>query len=257
MRQWFKLPEIWIRVAERDGRLVGYLDAVRRGKDNATELDVRTVDREPAEALLRSAEEHVGSGIIRAVAQGDDRLMPELLAGAGWRPVRRSYQMRIELDGDPPGPRWPEGISVRSFRPEDERRVYEADQIAFTEDWSFRPQPYEEWRVYNFDRTDFDPSLCWLAEEGEELAGFSVNAWHISGDPEFGWIGILGVLPHWRRRGLGTALLQQSFREFQKRGATLVGLGVDAENTTGAVSLYERAGMHVHRTNDTYEKVLP
>ena len=88
MRQWFKLPEIWIRVADRDGRLVGYLDAVRRGKDNATELDVRTVGREPAEALLRSAEEHVGSGIIRAVAQGDDRLMPELLAGAGWRPVR-------------------------------------------------------------------------------------------------------------------------------------------------------------------------
>ena len=49
----------------------------------------------------------------------------------------------------------------------------------------------------------------------------------------------------WRRRGLGLALLLHSFRDFAARGATRVGLGVDAENTTGAVGLYERAGMHV------------
>jgi ribosomal protein S18 acetylase RimI-like enzyme len=35
-----------------------------------------------------------------------------------------------------------------------------------------------------------------------------------------------------------------------------VGLGVDGENTTGAVRLYESAGMRVVRRNDTYEKVL-
>ena len=35
-----------------------------------------------------------------------------------------------------------------------------------------------------------------------------------------------------------------------------VGLGVDGENTTGAVRLYERAGMHVVRRNDPYEKKL-
>jgi hypothetical protein len=34
-----------------------------------------------------------------------------------------------------------------------------------------------------------------------------------------------------------------------------VGLGVDAENPTGAVRVYERAGMHVARTNLILEKV--
>ena len=39
VRRWFAMPEIWIRVAERDGRLVGYVDALRRGEAQAMELD--------------------------------------------------------------------------------------------------------------------------------------------------------------------------------------------------------------------------
>jgi len=33
-------------------------------------------------------------------------------------------------------------------------------------------------------------------------------------------------------------------------------LAVDAENTTGAVALYERVGMHVVRHSDTWERAL-
>ena len=256
VRHWFTLPEIWIRVAERDGRLVGYVDSVPRGQDDVTELDVRTLDPETAEKLLRAGEERAGTPLVRAVVLGDDPVLRKVVEASGWRPVRRSYQMRIELDAEPPEPRWPGGISVRQLQPEDERLVYEANNAAFAEDWHFRPQPFERWREDNFGRENFDHSLSWLAEDGEQLAGFSVNTWHFSGDPEFGWVGILGVAPESRRRGLGTALLQQSFREFRARGAKRVGLGVDAENVTGAVHLYERAGMHVHRLNVTYEKEL-
>ena len=56
--------------------------------------------------------------------------------------------------------------------------------------------------------------------------------------------------------GLATALLRHSFRDFKDRGATRVGLGVDGENTTGAVRLYESVGMRQVRRNDTYEKNL-
>ena len=43
----------------------------------------------------------------------------------------------------------------------------------------------------------------------------------------------------------GTALLTHSFGEFQRRGKLSAELGVDAESMTGAVGLYERAGMRV------------
>src|SRR5438105_2903937 len=215
VRHWFTLPEIWIRVAERDGGLVGYVDAVPRGKDDATELDVRALDPAAAEALLRAGEEHAKTPLLRVVVLGDDPVLRSVVEDAGWRPVRHSYQMRIELGEDPPEPRWPNGISVRALQPDDERRVYEANTLAFEDDWHFRPEPFDRWRDDNFGRENFDHSLSWLAENGEQLAGFSLNGWHFSGDPAFGWVQILGVLPRWRRRGLATALLHQSFREFR------------------------------------------
>ena len=48
----------------------------------------------------------------------------------------------------------------------------------------------------------------------------------------------------WRRRGLGEALLLHVFATFRARGAEAVELKVQSDNT-GAVRLYERAGMRV------------
>jgi ribosomal protein S18 acetylase RimI-like enzyme len=56
----------------------------------------------------------------------------------------------------------------------------------------------------------------------------------------------------WRRRGLGEALLRSAFDALHARGFRRAGLGVDAENATGAVALYERAGMHVVRRADNW-----
>ena len=49
-------------------------------------------------------------------------------------------------------------------------------------------------------------------------------------------------------------LVATKFHNSITRGFAAVGLGVDAENPTGAVRVYERAGMHVERTNLVFEK---
>jgi ribosomal protein S18 acetylase RimI-like enzyme len=71
-----------------------------------------------------------------------------------------------------------------------------------------------------------------------------------------GWVSTLGVRRPWRRRGLGLALLQHSVHCFWQNGKQRAGLGVDAENLTGALDLYKKAGMHVHRKFNLYEKEL-
>jgi mycothiol synthase len=256
IRSWFRTPRLWIQLAERDGDPVGYLD-VRAEDDDRYDVDARTLDPEVAPLLVEAAETHVREGVLRGYVQGDEPQLRSAFDAAGWRPIRYSFQMRIELDGsDTADPRWPDGLEPRNVREGEVERVYEAHMDSFADHWDFRRQSFDEWSRYFTDSHRFDPTLWWLVDDGDELAAISLNSWHPSGDRQFGWVNVLGVRAAWRRRGLATALLRHSFRDFRQRGATRVGLGVDGENTTGAVRLYETVGMRQVRRNDTYEQVL-
>lgn len=258
VRSWFAQQNLVFRVAERDGDLVGYLD-IQLQESGRFPADVRTLDAEAAALLLAEAEQigrERGASVVRSFVQGGDPVMRPVLEEAAWRPIRYSFQMRIDLDRELSEPEWPDGLSPRNLRPGEEERVYEAHMDAFADHWEHHRYTFQDWHDFNIGRHSFDPSLWWLVDDGEELAAISLNAWHFSGDPQFGWIQVLGVRPPWRKRGLGTALLRHSFRDFQARGATRVGLGVDGENTTGAVRLYEQVGMRPVRRSDTYEKQL-
>jgi ribosomal protein S18 acetylase RimI-like enzyme len=259
IRSWFKMARIWIQLAERDGEPVGYLDVTSEESGHFA-VDARTLDPEVAPLLVAAAEEHaretIDRPILRGFVQGNEPHLRDAYEAAGWKPIRHSFQMRIDLDREIPDPQWPEGLELRNARPGDEERVYEAHMDSFQDHWDFRRQPFDHWRRYTAEAHRYDPGLWWLVEDGDELAAISLNGWHFSGDLQFGWVHVLGVCPPWRQRGLATALLQHSFRDFKERGATRVGLGVDGENTTGAVRLYEKVGMRQVRRNDTYEKVL-
>jgi mycothiol synthase len=170
----------------------------------------------------------------------------------GFRPARYAWRMLIEMDAPPPAPQWPAGIQVRTFLPGEERQVHAVVQEAFGDLEDFTPMPFETWAQLTFENHDFDPSLYFVAQAGEEIAGLTLGfKW-----PKMGWIRHLAVQRPWRRQGLGLALLQQAFGEFYRRGERKVGLGVDSENATGATRLYHRAGMSVARQFDQYRKEL-
>ncbi|MEA3396213.1 MAG: GNAT family N-acetyltransferase, partial [Chloroflexota bacterium] len=95
-----------------------------------------------------------------------------------------------------------------------------------------------------------------LAVDGEEIAGISLCKPKMAEDPEMGYVSSLAVLRRWRRQGIALALLQHTFGEFFRRGTRKVSLDVDAGSLTGALRLYEKAGMHVMRQSTNYEKEL-
>jgi mycothiol synthase len=258
--QYWESPDVElgqdVLVAEDEGEIVGYADVGAHGEH--VWLDVRATDVESLPGLLLAIENVAAAKApdsnLMGYTSADDAALSDLYAGSGYALVRHSYRMRIDLDGTPEEPDWPDGFSVRTMRAGEERQFYDAQMASFADTWLFTAEPYELWRHWMAEEPGFDASLWFAAERDEDLAAI-VIARAPKNEPGLGWIRILGVLPEFRQRGLGQAMLKHAFGEFARRGFQAVGLGVDAENPTGAVRLYERAGMHVERTDLIFEKV--
>src|SRR5438105_6033713 len=154
-----------------------------------------------------------------------------LLEQHGFKQVRTFWRMMIELNEAPPIAKWAEGITMRTFVPGMERAVFEADEEAFQDHWGHMPGRFEEWEHWTVKRDGFDPSLWFLAMNGDEIAGFTLCK---DEGESSGWVHVLGVRSPWRRKGIGLALLHASFGEFYRRGIHNVYLGVDAQSLTGA-----------------------
>ena len=179
----------------------------------------------------------------------------ELLARRGYRVVRTSYDMEMPLDRLPAAV-WPEGVSMRFARPGDERTFYAVQERAFADTWRHHPRPFEEWAHLYLELRAFVPSLWLLAEAGDEPVGVAICEGGLEGDEGTGWIHVLGVVPAWRGRGLGAALLHGALGALAGAGLRRAALSVDADPTGGAVRLYERAGLRVAHRFETWEREL-
>jgi mycothiol synthase len=185
----------------------------------------------------------------------------DLLLARGMQYVRTFWQMRIDMQTEPPAPEWPEGIAIRPLVfGENETAMHLARRDSFRDHWGFVEQPLDSdvelWGHHMRNDPNFDPNLFFLAYDGDDVVGVSLCWPESEEDPTLGWVGTLGVVRRWRRKGLALALLQHSFREFWARGKRAVGLGVDAANPTGATHLYEKAGMRRVREWIAYELEL-
>jgi ribosomal protein S18 acetylase RimI-like enzyme len=169
--------------------------------------------------------------------------------------TRHSSRMEIELRAPQEHPRVPEGIEVRTFRPGDERTVYDVHAEAFRDMWEPIEETYDEWAHWHLQAPQFVPELWFLATEGADACGVALCHPHAT-MPDLGWIDILAVRRPWRRRGIGCALLLHAFQAFRERGLERAGLGVDAESVTGAHALYESVGMRATQRFDIYEKAV-
>jgi mycothiol synthase len=267
---WWKAPgfilekDAWV-VTAPDGRVVGYEEFFNRhvhvslngdgyvhpdfkGLGIGTTL-LRCLD-ERAQAEISQVEPDLRVFIRNGMAI-DDKTAREMHEAEGYRSIRFSWRMEITLETAPQPACWPSGVELRPYDfDQHDRHVYLAHEEAFRDHWGHTPHPYEFWQGRMHGQEDFDPTLWFIAWDGDEVAGYSLCRFRNG----IGWVNTLGVRRAWRKQGLGMALLQHSFGEFYKRGEKVIGLGVDASNPTGATRLYERAGMHVASEFVIYEK---
>ena len=209
--------------------------------------------------LLRLLEERTSEHVASAPSGETVRLgvftladtpLVQDLVDRGYEHVRTFLRMTIDLtQGYPSTPAIP-GIEIRPFRRGvDEPILHRVIEESFADHYRFAAEPHEEWVARRTGHAEFDPTLWLVAWEGtESVAGVLTYQFE-----DLSWIRELGVRPAWRGKGIGKALLLETFREFARRGRNRVSLGVDAANASGATRLYESVGMREEQRHDLYQ----
>ena len=185
------------------------------------------------------------------------------LQEAGFSPGRLWHEMHIDMIERPAAVALPNGFVMRPYCHEADLPILvDLVRDSFSDHYGHIEQSFERdlemFRHWLDGSPVFDPDRVLLAmdEATGIVAGSVVPLREYQRRPGVGYIDMVGVRRAYRRRGLASAMLIQSFAEYWDRGIKAVCLEVDGESLTNALALYERVGMRVQHSFVSYEKLL-
>jgi mycothiol synthase len=239
-------------VAAQGGAIAGYAHLTG---DHTLVAAVK--DPDVGDALVGHAERRArerGFHVLNVTAVPEDEPLWALVERNGFTHHHDVLRMWRTLDGEPPEPRWPGGVTVRTYAGADAERVQGLLDEAYGA-WhdNYVPQPHAEWLAFMTDHEEFDPAMWFLVERDGELVACAL---HWKEHQRRGWVKDLVVRESERGAGLGKALLHHGLREYARRDVERVGLKVDSDNPTGALKLYERVGFEIDRRYAIWVKTL-
>ena len=182
-----------------------------------------------------------------------------LLEQHNYTAVRYAFDMvRPDLENIPDLP-MPTGVEIRPVEEGHLRLIWEASNEAFRDHWGYIPDPWEEFLSF-IDSPEFDPTLWRVAWQADQIAGMVLSFIDKDQNVEYGrkrgYTENICVRRPWRKQGLAKALIASSLLALKERGMSEAGLGVDAENISGALHLYKFMGFQVVKRSTIYRKLL-
>jgi GNAT superfamily N-acetyltransferase len=204
--------------------------------------------------LVDAVAGNVGADVYATVDQADADLLAQLGA-LGFEVGRRegiylipTDPQRTGLEPTPPG----EGIVIISAADADEDDLRRLDEelrmdVPGSEGWSWDPAGFRE---ETYDSPSFDPATYRVAVDAG--SGRYVGLARVWMDPGRPRLGLIAVLPAYRRRGLARTLLGQVFSVVHERGHGLVNAEIDDTNLASMTLL---TGVGASRNGATVELV--
>ena len=182
-----------------------------------------------------------------------------LMRTNGFQPARWFFDMVRDLSEPIPGVPMPDGLEIRPVSMDNVRQVWHADVEAFKDHWGGFDDSDAHLQAW-LESPTFDPTMWLIAWDGDEVAGGVVNAIHPEENAALGvqrgWLHSVFTRRPWRKRGLANALIARSLQLIKERGMDVGVLGVDADNPSGALGLYERNGFKVAERSTAWRKPL-
>jgi mycothiol synthase len=200
------------------------------------------------EERMREVSRERGVGVkLRSGTRDTDRDRLALLERLGYIRDRYFFRMARSLADPIPEPELPAGYTLRSGTQGEHPHAWvEMFNQSFIDHWGFyeltidRLQHELKDPYYNpeFDRVAIAPDgtfasfcHCYINPEQNEQSGRNE-----------GWLVVLGTRRGFRKQGLASAAILDALHRLKAAGVDRALLAVDAENTTGALHLYESLG---------------
>ncbi len=230
---------------EEGGAVLGYCLVHHEGAISRMVLEPKVASRfegtpSEQELILRAlsrAEEH-GPGAVHVCVQIPSSAA-SFLTEQGFAPVR-SYDDMVWDREELPSIVIPEGFSLRSFQPGDAPLLADVQNSAFAASWGFCPNTVEQIEYRSSMANTFHKGVCFLWH-GERAAGYCWTCLVPMNGSIRGMIGMIGVVPDYRGRGISSSILVAGMESLRSWGVADIGLQVDSSNTPG-VRLYTSIG---------------
>lgn len=184
-----------------------------------------------------------------------------LLIREHYKPVRYYFLMIRSLLEPIPDLPLPEGLHIRPVKPDDCWTVWRAADEALQDHWGgsdLTDEILKEW----MERPTFSPGLWVVAWDtsNDQVVGVVLSSIDEEENQEYSrkraHMGPIGVRRPYRRKGLASVLIAQSFKVLKDFGITEAALSADSENPTGALHLYEKMGFSTEKQFTTYCKPM-
>ena len=271
-------PAEGLRLAEDEGQVVGFAYGVMDGDHPEIGRILyhgggvlpswrgrgigRRLLAEAQAAARRHAARRPGiaprSAVYRTFVAESDQDSRALLEAGGYEIARYGFAMVRPTLADPPSPELPPGLEARPTTPETAMQIARAMAEAMSDHWG----------VAEYTDADLAGQLghplwgqidVWqVAWDGDEVAGGVLGFINEEENRELGrsrgYTECIFTRRPWRGRGVATALIGRNLRLLAERGMTEAALGVDAQNPSGALALYERVGFQRRRTDLIYQR---
>lgn len=224
--------------------------------DGRTFLYVDQSDPDAMDLILESVEAQLHRTLHVSLDERDKQLNM-LFTARGYQvnrtestysiPVARAWS---RLDGS----RLPPGIAMVPADEPNEARLRELDDrlrqdVPGTDGWTWHP---DDFREETFESDDFDPQLYWIAKSRDEDRYIAIaRLWN---KPHVPRLGLLAVLPPFRRQGVARALLLRGLDTLKQRGVEQLVTETDDTNVPMG-SLLKHLG--ARRTGRTIELAKP
>ena len=212
------------------------------------------------ETRMREVAKERGTPVkLRSGARAQDADRISVLTNCGFRVDRYFCRMARSLSEPIPEPQFPQGFALIQFPGEEDAEAWvEMFNHSFIDHWNHHDLTVDKFK-HELAKPDYrnDLDLIAVADDGTFVSfcycEISVEECDRTGRNE-GWIACLGTRRGFRKIGLGRAMLLAGLHRLKAAGVATAILGVDAENSSGALRLYESAGFHNIRDSISYVK---